>query len=92
MGQVGQNKVLKKPCPVIENSDKTSQMLFNTAGTMFVRLGFAGIILPLLPTPPFLLLAAACYARGSKRFYNWLLNHRWFGPYFRITVPVPVYR
>jgi uncharacterized membrane protein YbaN (DUF454 family) len=93
MGQEGQNKILKKPCSVIVNSDKTSQILFNTAGTMFVGLGFAGIVLPLLPTTPFLLLAAACYARGSTRFYNWLLNHRWFGSYiqnYRSGAGIPV--
>jgi uncharacterized membrane protein YbaN (DUF454 family) len=73
--------------------DKTTRVLFNTAGTIFVGLGFAGIILPLLPTTPFLLLAAACYARGSRRFYNWLLNHRWFGPYiqnYRSGAGIPV--
>jgi len=53
------------------------------AGTFFVGLGIVGIFIPVLPTTPFLLLAAACYARGSERFYNWLLNHRWFGKYIR---------
>jgi uncharacterized membrane protein YbaN (DUF454 family) len=55
--------------------------------------GFAGIVLPLLPTTPFLLLAAACYARASTRFYNWLLNHRWFGSYiqnYRSGAGIPV--
>lgn len=49
-------------------------------GSVFVALGIAGIFLPVLPTTPFLLLAAACYARASRRFYNALLNNRWFGP------------
>jgi uncharacterized membrane protein YbaN (DUF454 family) len=52
-------------------------------GSLFVCLGIIGIILPLVPTTPFLLLAAACYARSSEKYYNWLLNHRWFGEYLR---------
>jgi uncharacterized membrane protein YbaN (DUF454 family) len=50
------------------------------AGTVFLVLGIVGIFLPLLPTTPFVLLAAACYARGSRRFYDWLLASRTFGP------------
>ncbi len=52
-------------------------------GTFFVGLGILGIFLPLLPTTPFFLIAAACFARSSKRFYNWLLNNRWFGKYIK---------
>lgn len=51
------------------------------AGTIFVGLGIVGIFIPILPTTPFLLLAAACYAKGSQRFYHWLLSNRWFGAY-----------
>ncbi|MEE9594782.1 MAG: YbaN family protein [Candidatus Hydrothermarchaeales archaeon] len=53
------------------------------AGTFFAGLGFLGIFLPILPTTPFLLLAAACYAKSSKRLYNWLLTNRWFGNYLK---------
>jgi uncharacterized protein len=54
--------------------------LYLALGTAFVVVGGIGLIMPLLPTTPFLLLAAACYARASSRFYNALLNHRSFGP------------
>lgn len=51
-----------------------------TLGWVSFTLGIVGIFLPVLPTTPFLLLAAFCFAKSSARFYNWLLNHRWFGP------------
>lgn len=56
------------------------RVLYLLAGTVFLLLGVAGALLPVLPTTPFMLLAAACYARASTRFYNWLLNTRAFGP------------
>ena len=57
--------------------------LFNILGTVFVGLGLAGIMLPLLPATPFLLLASACYLRGSRRLHAWLMNHPLLGPYVR---------
>lgn len=56
------------------------RLAFATLGTAFLLTGIVGVFLPLLPTTPFLLLAAACYARSSRRFYNWLMNHPAFGP------------
>jgi uncharacterized membrane protein YbaN (DUF454 family) len=53
--------------------------LFLLLGLGFVAIGVAGIFLPVLPTTPFMLLAAACFARSSERFYHWLLNHRILG-------------
>lgn len=45
--------------------------------------GLVGIVVPLLPTTPFLLLAAALFFRSSPRAYHWLLHHRYLGPYIR---------
>jgi len=58
-------------------------LLLKALGLMFVGLGLAGVFLPLLPTTPFLLLAAGCFARSSPAFHDWLLTHRLLGPYIR---------
>ena len=60
---------------------KLKQKILLIAGTISVAIGVIGIFVPLLPTTPFLLLAAACYIRSSERFYRWLLNNRFFGAY-----------
>tara|TARA_R100000541_G_scaffold301_4_gene1257 strand:+ start:17689 stop:18090 length:402 start_codon:yes stop_codon:yes gene_type:complete len=52
-------------------------------GWLSVTLGIIGIFLPVLPTTPFLLLAAACFVRSSRRFYDWLVTHPRLGPWFR---------
>ena len=57
------------------------KILFAIAGTLALLLAILGIFLPLLPTTPFLLLASACYLRGSERMHRWLLGNRIFGPY-----------
>ncbi|MFK7941928.1 MAG: YbaN family protein [Paracoccaceae bacterium] len=54
--------------------------LWTTAGLACVGIGAVGVVLPLLPTVPFMLLAAFCFARGSDRFHDWLMNHPRFGP------------
>lgn len=53
------------------------------SGTISTGLGIIGIFVPILPTTPFLLLAAACYMRSSERCYRWLLNNKIFGSYVR---------
>ena len=55
--------------------------LYIFGGSISLALGVIGIFLPVLPTTPFLLLAAFCYLRGSKKMYDWLLSHKVFGPY-----------
>ena len=57
--------------------------LLVACGTLCVGLGLVGVFLPLMPTTVFLLLAAACYARSSDRFYQRLVNHRFLGAYIR---------
>ncbi len=64
-------------------STRPGRWLLVLVGTVCVGLGLLGIFLPLLPTTPFLLVGAACYARSSERMYNRLLSNRWFGPYIR---------
>ncbi len=56
------------------------KVIYISCGSISLGLGVLGIFLPLLPTTPFLLLSAACYIRGSKKLYQWLINHKYFGP------------
>lgn len=65
---------------VRKHPSRSIRVALALAGTGFVIVGLAGVFLPVLPTTPFLLVAAACYARASRRFYNALLNNRLFGP------------
>lgn len=59
---------------------RTTYLLIGHAS---MALGFVGIFVPLLPTTPFVLLAAACYSRGSERFHTWIHAHPRFGPMIR---------
>lgn len=54
--------------------------LFFIAGITALGFGIAGIFLPVMPTTPLILLAAACFARSYRPFHEWLLAHRQFGP------------
>ncbi|MCE6952280.1 YbaN family protein [Cereibacter sphaeroides] len=55
-------------------------VLWLSAGLTSLALGLIGIFLPLLPTVPFLLLAAFCFARSSERLHGWLVSHPVLGP------------
>ena len=57
--------------------------LFFVAGIVALGCGIAGIFLPVVPTTPLVLLAAACFARSYRPFHEWLTNHRLFGPMVR---------
>lgn len=66
-----------------QQKNKFVQILFLTLGTIFVAVGIIGIFIPVLPTTPFLLLAAVLYAKSSKKFYMWLLNNRICGKFIK---------
>ena len=57
--------------------------LWLAAGLASVTLGVVGIVVPLLPTTPLMILAAACFAKSSPRLHDWLYHHRVFGPAIR---------
>lgn len=65
------------------HSSLAVRYLLLSLGWIFVLLGAVGAILPLLPTTPFILLAAFCFARGSEKAHGWLLENRIFGPLLR---------
>jgi uncharacterized membrane protein YbaN (DUF454 family) len=60
-----------------------TKITLNIIGSICVALGVIGIFLPLLPTTPFLLLASACYVRGSEKLHSRLMGNRHLGPYLR---------
>jgi len=64
-------------------SDTLKRWTLIVAGTVFVAVGAVGVFLPVLPTTPFLLLAAFCYTRSSQRLYGALLSNRLVGSYLK---------
>ena len=64
-------------------SDKVKRTIYVFIGTIFLVIGAIGVVIPVLPTTPFLLLAAACYVRGSDRLHHWMINNRIFGEFIR---------
>lgn len=60
---------------------KLKNIVLIIAGSASVGIGAVGLVVPVLPTTPFLLLACFCYLRSSQRLHDWLLGHRVFGKY-----------
>jgi len=57
--------------------------IFLLLGWTFLAIGLVGVLVPLLPTAPFVLLAAYCFSRSSQRLHTWLIDHRLFGSFIR---------
>lgn len=74
------SSVKEAPAPV---SNPVVRWFYLAAGSLLVGIGVLGIFLPLLPTTIFLILAAACYGKSSRRAYTWLTTNRVFGGYLR---------
>lgn len=72
-------------CRFLDNRKSLTlkQIALTGCGILFVTLGVVGIVVPLLPTTPFLLLASACFLRGSPKLHDWLVNHATFGAILR---------
>ena len=66
-----------------QHNSAAMRWMFVILGWVFFVLGIIGILLPVMPTAPFILLAAGCWARSSRRFHFWLINHKYFGKYVR---------
>jgi hypothetical protein len=65
------------------NLQTVRRWLLMLSGFLALALAMVGVFVPVLPTTPFLLLAAACFVRSSPRLYAWLIHHRWFGSHIR---------
>lgn len=70
-------------CPNEVSKNKLVRSLFFLAGTITFALGAVGVVFPILPTTPFLLISLACYVRSSERMSHWLLNNKYFGSYLK---------
>jgi len=77
---VQENKDIHK---ATESNNLFFKALWISLGSLFVALAAVGVVLPGIPTTPFLILAAACYIRSSQKLYDWLISNKTFGPYLK---------
>lgn len=72
--------------PPVEHRNPFIRYSLIAIGWLSFVLGMIGLLLPVVPTSPLLLLSAACFLRSSPRFYYWLTRHPWFGRYIRFYI------
>ena len=68
---------------IVHTAKSIHRWPFLILGFAAVAVGLVGVVVPLLPTTPFLIVAAWCFARSSQRLHDWLYGHRLFGPMLR---------
>jgi uncharacterized membrane protein YbaN (DUF454 family) len=75
---------MQQETKALHKSDKKFvQAIFFIAGSITLALGAIGIVLPVLPTTPFLLISLACYLRSSEKMTHWMLTNKYFGKYIK---------
>lgn len=77
------SKGIRSRCRSIRERPGVRRPLYAAAGWLMVALGLVGLVLPVMPTTIFMILAAWFFSRSSPRFEAWLLEHRLFGPPIR---------
>ena len=77
------NQVVDSIHQVDLDRSKISRVLWFTTGFIVMTIGLIGIIVPVLPTTPLMILAAACFAKSSQRFYDWIINNKMFGQHVK---------